>query len=144
LHDDLGGQFAFSPAKEFYLAGTALCESPGSESGAVRELRTAIHLFDTGGPEDQSYGCESVAHINLTLALTRIGELDAADLEPVFGLPTEKRIDALPQRLTAVRAQLARPPYQGSSEARELDEQIEEFCRETIAGDLHSLPAGPG
>jgi hypothetical protein len=61
-----------------------------------------------------------------------------------LSFPSGKRIDPLPQRLGRVRAELARPFYQGSLQAQELDERIELFNRETIAGDLHSLPAGPG
>jgi hypothetical protein len=142
LHDDIGGQFAYSRATESFMAGTALCQLPGSETGARHELRAAIRLFGTGPAEDRSYGCEAGAHINLTLTLLRSGELDAVNLEPVFVLPTRKRIVQLPQLLSAVRSELARPPYQGSPQARDLDERIEEFCRETIAGDLHSLTTG--
>jgi hypothetical protein len=43
-----------------------------------------------------------------------------------------------------VRDELARPFYQGSLQAQELDERIELSSLEAIAGDLHSLPAGPG
>ena len=49
---------------------------------------------------------------------------------------------AIPQRLGRVRSELARNPYQGSPQATELDEQIEDFTRETIVRDLHDLPAG--
>jgi hypothetical protein len=39
--------------------------------------------------------------------------------------------------------ELAHQQYQGSPQASDLDEQIDEFCRETISSDLRSLPAGP-
>ena len=55
-----------------------------------------------------------------------------------------KRIASLSQRLGRVRAELARPHYQGSAQARELDEQVEDFGGDTIVGALHDLPASPG
>jgi len=68
-----------------------------------------------------------------------MGNLEAAGLalEPVLTLPPTRRIDSLPQRLGRVRAELASPHYQGSALARELDERIEEFTRDTIVGGLH-------
>jgi hypothetical protein len=144
LHDGIGGQFAYSPAKQSFMAGTALGQSPGGEAGAAAELRTAIRLFGTGPAEDRSYGCEALTHINLTRTLLHIGDLDAADLEPVFSLPADKRIVHLPRMLSDVRSELARPHYRGAPRARDLDERIEEFCRETIADGLHGLAAGPG
>lgn len=144
LHDEVGGQFACLPSKEHYLAGTALADVHEGEADAIAELRTAIRLFQDGPAEDRSYGCEAMASINLALAQLRHGDLDAVDLGPVLGLPSDRRIDALPQRLVAVRSELASPRYQGSAEARELDEHIEDFGRETIVGDLHDLPATPG
>jgi len=144
LHDEVGGQFACTPAKESYLAGTALADVHEGESGAVAELQTAIRLFQDSPPEDRSYGCEAMAGINLAVAQLRHGDLDAVDLGPVLTLPSDKRIDALPQRLAVVRSELATPRYQGSAGARELDERIEDFSHETIVGDLHDLPAAPG
>jgi len=49
----------------------------------------------------------------------------------------------LPQPLARVRAELAQPRYRGSPQARDLDEQIEQFGRDTIVGVLHDLPASP-
>lgn len=143
LHDEIGGQFACQPAKQSYLAGTAFADLHDGESDAIAELQTAIRLFQAGPADDRSYGCEAIAFINLALAQLRHGDLDAVDLAPVLTLPPDKRIDALPHRLSAVRSVLAAPSYQGSAQARELDEQIENFSRETIVGDLHDLPATP-
>jgi hypothetical protein len=144
LHNGVGGQFGFSPGRQSFMTGTALCDVAGGETGAITELRTAIRRFETGPAKERSYGCESGAYINLALTRLRVGELDAADLTPVFGLPTERRISQLPRLLAPVRSELARPRYQGSPQARDLDEQIEQFCRETAASDLHSLSGEPG
>lgn len=89
---------------------------------------------------------EALTRINLAVARLRAGALDEAaiDAEAVLALPTGKRIATLPQRFDRVRAELAHPIYRGSAQAQELDERIEEFCRETVVADLHSLPAGSG
>jgi transcriptional regulator with XRE-family HTH domain len=141
IHDDLGGQFACPPDKRAYLAGNALIEDRGSQRDAITELRRAAELFAATPAEERSYGCEAIAHINLSRALIRTGELDAVDLSPVFGLPVDKRIDALPKALTGIRTELADQRYRGEPRAIELDEQIELFSRETIVHDLHELPS---
>jgi hypothetical protein len=66
-----------------------------------------------------------------------------AVLEPVLSLPSGQRFAALITRFTRVRAELAHIRYQGSAQARGLDERIEDFTRDTIATGLHELPGGP-
>jgi hypothetical protein len=143
LHDEIGGEFACPPAKESYFAGTALTDLHEAEPDAITELQTAIRLFQAGPDEERSYGCEAIAHINLALVQLRHGDLDAIDLTPVLALPPDKRIDALPQRLTAIRAELATARYQSLVQARDLSERIEEFSHDTIGHELHELPLGP-
>jgi hypothetical protein len=145
---EIGGEFRFSRATQHYLAGSTVVEIPQAEAEAIAELERATELY-TAGPEpgeDQSDHCRMAAQIDLATARLRAGQLDAATVaaQPVLSLSPGMRIASLPRRFDRARAELARPRYQGSPEARDLDEQIEEFCRETIAGDLHSLPAGPG
>jgi hypothetical protein len=145
---EIGGEFRLSRATLHYLAGSAVVEIPQALAEATGELERAAEMY-TAGPEpgeDHGYGCAALARIDLATALLRADQLEAATaaLAPVLSFPSGKRIDPLPQRLGRVRTELARPSYLGSLQAGELDEQIEEFCRETIAGDLHSLPAGPG
>ena len=145
---EIGGEFRFSRATQHYLAGSTVVEIPQAEAEAIAELERATELY-TAGPEpgeDHSDHCRMAAQIDLATAKLRAGQLDAATVaaQPVLSLSPSMRIASLPRRFDRARAELARPRYQGSPEARELDEQIEEFCRETIAGDLHSLPAGPG
>jgi transcriptional regulator with XRE-family HTH domain len=150
-HDELleiGGEFSTSQATHHYLAGSALIEIPEGAEDAASELERAVDLYEAGpGPDEEfGFGCRALAHIDLATVRLRSGGLDGAGvaLRHVLSLGTEQRIIELPQRLGRVRAELARPRYQGSTQAGDLDEQIEEFCRETVAGDLHSLPAGPG
>lgn len=80
-----------------------------------------------------------VARVDLAGARLKAGDLDAAMTVagPVLALPPELRIISLPPRLNRVRAELAAARYRGSAEASDLDEQIEQFCADTIAGQLH-------
>ena len=146
-HDDLleiGGEFGFSRAAQHYLAGSTLNEIPQGAADAVTELGHATDQYAQGpGPEEyHSYTCRMRAHTDLALAQLRTSELEAAvtALAPVMALPPGSRTALLSRRLAVVRIELAQPRYQGSPQARELDEQIEEFSRDTIVGALHDLP----
>jgi hypothetical protein len=144
---EIGGEFAMSLATHHGFAGTALVEIEGGEREAAEELERAISLYDAGpGPgEDHWFGGKALAGIDLAAVRLRSGALDAAVsvLEPVLTLPPTQRITALTTRLTMVRTELAAPIFRGSTQARSLDERIEEFGRESIIVGLHSLP-GPG
>jgi len=165
---EIGGEFGFSRATQSYYAGFVLSEAarvtpggheapgrgeaagssatareaPGSGE-AARELEGAARLYAAGpGPgEHHSRKCQMLAHTDLAIARLRAGALDAAitALEPVLALPPGERTAVEAQRLSALRAELARPPYQGSPHARDLDEQVADFTRT----DLGQLPS-PG
>jgi hypothetical protein len=45
--------------------------------------------------------------------------------------------------MRTVRTELAAPVFRGSAQARELDERIEEFGRDSVTAGLHALPSGP-
>jgi hypothetical protein len=138
----LGGEFGFSRASQHYLAGSTLLEITGAEGEATSELERATELYATGQEEgeDHSYQMRMLAHIELALARVRAGDLDGARpaLGPVLVLPPAKRIDPLPQRLEALRTELAR--FYGSPQASGLDQEIEEFSGDTIVGVLSALP----
>jgi len=141
---DIGGDFDLSRASGHYLAGSALIEIPGDEDSAAAELETATSLYAAGPRPGETYGytMEALARIELATARLRASQLDGATaaLAPVLAMPSAKRIASLSQRMVRVRAELARPHYRGSAQARELDEQIEEFGRDTIVGVLSALP----
>lgn len=149
-HDELmeiGGEFDLSRASQHYLAGSALIEIPGAHNDAAAELDLAAELYAAGpGPgETHGYTMEALARIDLATARLRAGELDAAAAAAgtVLSLPPGKRVITLPQRFDQVRTELAHPRYQGSAQARDLDERIEDFTRDTIATGLRELPGGP-
>ena len=58
-------------------------------------------------------------------------------------LSPSQRIPPLTARLDRVRTELSAPIFRESTQARDLDERIEEFGRDTITAGLHSLPGGP-
>lgn len=149
-HDELteiGGEFDLSRASERYLAGSVLIEIPGAAGDAASVLERAAGLYADGpGPgETHGFGMEALARVNLAEARLRTGEIEAAAqaLSPVLSLPAGKRIDSIPRRLGRVQAELHAPIFRGSVRARDLDEQIEVFGRESVTAGLRSLPEGP-
>ena len=129
------------------MAGSALLEIPQAQAVAIEELQRATELYAAGPGPGEQYGLRlrRRAHIDLATALLRAGRLDAAAvaLGPALAIssgPADQSDSH--RRLGRVRSELARNPYQGSPQATELDEQIEDFTRETIVRDLHDLPAG--
>jgi hypothetical protein len=143
----IGGEFDLSRASERCRTGSVLIEIPGAESDAATVLESAAALYADGpGPgETHGFGMEALARINLAEARLRAGMLEAASqaLGPVLSLPIGRRIDSIPRRLGRVQAELHAPVFRGSVQARELDEQIEMFGRESVTAGLHSLPGGP-
>jgi transcriptional regulator with XRE-family HTH domain/tetratricopeptide (TPR) repeat protein len=150
LTDDvaaIGGEFGLSAATEHYFAGSALILIDDAASEAAGRLEEALSLYEAGpGPSEQHwFGAKAMTGIDLATVQLRTGALDAAvaTIEPALSLPSARRINALMPRLQLVRTELAAPVFRGSAQARELDERIEEFGRDSVTAGLHSLPAGP-
>jgi transcriptional regulator with XRE-family HTH domain len=145
---EIGGEFAISRATHHYFAGAALTEVAGAERQAAEELEYAVGLYEAGpGPGEQHwFGARALAGIELSAIRLRAGALDGASaaLEPTLALPPARRIGHLVSRLGLVRAELAAPVFRGSAQARELDERIEAFGRNSVAAGLHSLAGRPG
>jgi tetratricopeptide (TPR) repeat protein len=149
--DDLlaiGGEFNFSLASQHYLAGATLIELPGGEREAGAELERAIELYDQGPEPGEDHAQTSVmcAHIDLATARLRAGQIDGAiaALEPVLALPPSRRFTGLGRRLARVQSEIAAPIFRGSTQASDLEDQVEEFGRESITTGLQSLSGGSG
>lgn len=144
---DIGGEFAVSLASHHYFAGSALTEITGAEADAATEIERAVALYSAGpgAGEQHFFGARALAGIDLAAVRLRSGALDAAAsaIGPVLALPPGQRITSLCERMRAVRAELAAPVFRGSARARELDERIEEFGRDSVTAGLHALPGGP-
>lgn len=148
--DDLtqigGEEFDLSLATHHCMAGQALAEIPGGDPQAPGELEYAIRLYDEGRPGQSWFGGKAMAGIDLAVIRLRSGALDAAtaSLDWTFTLPPGQRTQEIMSRLALVRTELAAPIFRGSPQAKDLQEQIEEFGRESVIAGLHSLPGGPG
>ena len=143
----IGGEFGLSAATEHYFAGSALVLIDDAQNEAADRLEQALSLYEAGpGPGEQHwFGAKAMTGIDLATVRLRSGALDAAivAIEPTLSLPSARRINALMTRLQLVRTELAAPVFRGSPQARELDERIEEFGRDSVTAGLHVLPAGP-
>jgi hypothetical protein len=140
---EIGGDvFALSRATTHSMAGGALAEV-GDGREAAGELERAISLYGQGpgSGEQPGFTGKALAGTDLAVVRLRSGALDAAAtaLGPVLALPPAQRVSTLTARLARVRDELAAPVFQGSPQARDLSDQIEEFSREAVTAGLHSL-----
>jgi hypothetical protein len=144
---EIGGEYAISDATHHYLAGSALAETNDAGSGAAGEIERAVALYAQGpNPGEQHwFGARALASIDLAVIRLRSGALDAAAaaLEPALSLIPAQRIVPVTDRFRLVRAELAAPVFRGSAQARNLDEQIEEFSRDSVTTGPHRFPASP-
>jgi transcriptional regulator with XRE-family HTH domain len=142
---EIGGDFRFSIATQHYFAGSALTEIVDAQTDAIAELERATELYAAGPEpgEHHSERCKMISQVDLATMRLRAGQLDAAITAagPVLAVPPSHRIANLAKRFRRVRAELTASRYYGSAQARQLDEQIEQFCRDTIAAHLRELPA---
>jgi hypothetical protein len=125
------------------VAGNALGDTGNDSHDAAGELESAISLYneDPAPGENHTFFGKSTASTHLALVRLRSGELDGAvtALADVLSVPPQHRITELTTRLAVVRDELATPAFQGSPQARDLGDQIENFSREAVAASLHSL-----
>jgi transcriptional regulator with XRE-family HTH domain len=126
---EIGGEFGFSRATQSYYAGFVLSEARAGAAAAELEVATRRYAAGPGPGEQHSRRCQMLAHTDLAIARLRAGALDAAAaaLEPVLALPPGERTAVQGERTSVVRAELARPAYRGSAQARALDEQLAAF-----------------
>jgi transcriptional regulator with XRE-family HTH domain len=144
-HDELleiGGEFGFSRATQAYYAGFVLTQAQAGEAAAELEGATGLYAAGPGPGEQHSRRCRMLAHTDLAVVRLRAGALDAAvaALEPVLALPPGERTAVQGQRLSVIRAELGHAVYQGSPQARRLDEQVAAF----VPADLGRLPGEEG
>jgi hypothetical protein len=137
LHDVIGGQFGWAPARQAMSSASALLQI-GDAGGAAERAREAIRLC----PPDRAGSFVGMrARADLACAELAHGQLDAAidALEPVWELSPEFRRNSLVERLTNVAGALAAPTYSGTAIATALADRIEAFSAESAP---RSLPRG--
>jgi hypothetical protein len=123
-----GGLLTFPLVKQQYYEGSTLVLVGRYSDGAAAALN-AISLYESGPPQERSYGDEAIARVDVMAARISQGDLDGARAAaaPVLGLPPEQRIEQLADSLSRVDQRLALPPFAASSPARELSADIREF-----------------
>jgi hypothetical protein len=120
--------FAFSQAKQAYYFGSSLIwldTAPDAQRAWDQALR-AIVLWQTGDPADRSQDDEALACVYAATAALQLRNLEAAVhiLEPILGLPEDRRISWIRKRLLRISDLLAAPPYQREPLAVETRERI--------------------
>lgn len=128
--DEMPGVFGFSPAKLAYYSGSSLIWLPGRSDNlrARQQAHDAIGQWQTAGAE-RPLGDEALAHVYAATASLAVGDLEAAvhDLEPILGLPPDRRISWIVKRLDRVAQMLADGGYTDDRLAAETLERIREY-----------------
>ncbi|MFO7251063.1 MAG: hypothetical protein DIU60_009970 [Actinomycetes bacterium] len=129
LHDEVGGEFAFRPAKHHYYASAARLHL-GHITEAIEEGHRALQLYAEDEPHHRSYGCEAMTRAHLVVAYLVKGDEESARemLEPLLALPPDRRIGHLTTTLEVGRELLAARPG-----GERLAERIGGFCSVGLA-----------
>lgn len=129
-HDE-PGLFGFSEAKQrYYLASSAMWLPDDVDARtAIEEAQIAIRLWQAGDPLCRSLDDEALAHVYAATSALQLGELEQATefLEPILGLPEDRRISWIRARLARIAGILDGPRYQGSPDAAALRQRIAEY-----------------
>jgi hypothetical protein len=137
LHDEIGGQFAWGPARQAMSAASALL-TIGDARGAARRAHDAIRLQ----PQDQATRRVGVlARADLAYAELMGRQADAAEvtLAPIWELEPEQRRFALIERLGGIADLLAKPPFARDASLAALIERIAVFTADAAP---KALPPG--
>ncbi|HEY6425337.1 MAG TPA: hypothetical protein VIY28_19265 [Pseudonocardiaceae bacterium] len=140
--DDPGGMLAFPVAKQHYCAATARLWLGGHANyrDAERDAARAVELYETDPPEQRRLGELCLARLDLSTARLGRGDLDgtADEVQDVLAIAAQRRIESVARRLNQVARALARPRYQTSALALDLQDQIRGFANSSVP------PALPG
>jgi tetratricopeptide (TPR) repeat protein len=127
------GLFGFTLAKQAYYSGSVLIwlDTPADARQASEEATRAISLWSAGPPRERSRDDEALAHVYRATAQLQLGDLEAAaaSLEPILGLPEDRRISWIGKRLTQIGGLLAVPPFTKDPLASRVRERIRDFGR---------------
>jgi tetratricopeptide (TPR) repeat protein len=135
--DEIGGLWGVSEARYHSVAVNAhLWRHDPAQ--VLAEAQQALELFEATDSRERNYGAEAHARIDQAQAHLLSRDLDGADaaLRPVLALPPERRYEPVSQELGHVRTALAQPAFRDAALARELQEEIETYRRESIVNDV--------
>ncbi len=133
LLDGIGGELAFSPARQALCASTAYI-ALGDAAPAEDEATTALERFTELPMAEQWPAGVMGAHIDLGTARAMRRDLAGAEdaLLPVFDLDPDRRTEALARRMGDLRCMLATRPYRGATEAARIGDRIEDFTARSL------------
>jgi transcriptional regulator with XRE-family HTH domain len=137
--DEVGGLWGVSEARYHSVAvNTHLWRHDPAQ--VLAEAQQALTLFEATDPCDRNYGAEAHTRIDQAQAQLLSRNLDGAEaaLRAVLTLPPECRYEPITQELGHVQQALAQPAFTAAPTARELQEEIEAYCRESIVNDVGS------
>jgi transcriptional regulator with XRE-family HTH domain len=136
--DEIGGLWGVTEARFTSLAVNTYLRLRDPTQVLIEAPR-ALAMFEAADPRERNYGAEAHTRIDQAHAHLLSAQLDGAQaaLRPVLTLPPECRYEPVTQELGHVRQALADDPaFRDAPVARELQEEIETYCRESIVHDL--------
>ncbi len=130
LHDEIGGEFAFSPERlAMSTSTTALLM--GDTERAEADAQRALELLARRPQENQSAHVRAGAAADLAYARLLADDVDGAAeaLALVWAVPADQRKTGIVVRTARIARHLTRPVYHGAPLPTTLREQIEDFNR---------------
>jgi hypothetical protein len=140
IHDQTGGMFTSTPAKQAYMAAMTRTNL-GQPGGTITEATRAIELWSTGPAGECAGSALAVARIDLVAARLLQHDLDAAQeaLLPVLDVDADQRTTIVLRRIDILERHLTSGPAGASTAARHMAAQIENF-RATAAALVRPEP----
>jgi tetratricopeptide (TPR) repeat protein len=135
--DEVGGLWGVSEARyHSVVVNTHLWRRDPAQ--VLSEAQQALTLFEAADPNERNYGAEAHTRIDQAHAYLLLGNLEGAQaaLRSVLTLPPECRYEPVTQELGHVRQALTQPAFRNAAAAKELQEEIEVYCRESIVNDI--------
>ena len=141
--DDLGGMCYFSTPRQLYYAADAAASLPAAQghqpqrdvnSRAAAYAAEAVAADEQAPQEERSFGDEAGSRTDLAVARVRASDLDGAReaMQPVLDLPVAQRIHGVISSVVNVHRTITATAADAPL-AREMQEEIEDYCRTPAA-----------
>ncbi len=142
--DDLGGMCCFSRPRQLYYAADAaasLAEAQGQQPHTDRKSRAAgyaaeaITAYEQAPHDERSFGDEAGSRTVLAVARIWAGDLEGGReaVQPVLDLPVAQRIHGVVSSVVNVHRAITSSAAASAPAAREMQEEIETYCRTPAA-----------
>ena len=138
---EFGGLMSFPRAKQHYYVGSTY-GLLGEHETAEQYAQEAITAYETGLPDERSYGDEALARLDIVNARLSLGDLDGAAeaMAPIFALPEDRRIRQLDTAMGRTLGILKQSSFARSRVSLELLEGIRHYGDLARTG-LRALPS---